>query len=62
MTPHSFPESALGKGGQRQTGIIAVSFEQQRAGQSNAQNERKPYALTLSCSRYGDSFPDLKEK
>lgn len=58
----SFSESALEKGGQGQVGIIAVSFEQGRAGQSNAQNQRKPYALSLSHWRYCGSFPDLKEK
>lgn len=62
VTPQSFSENALEKGGQRQVGIIAVSFEQGRAGQSNAQNQRKPYALSLSHSRYCGTFPDLKEK
>lgn len=62
VTPQSFSESALEKGGQRQVQIIAVSFEQGSAGQSSAQNQRKPYALSLSHWRCCGSFPDLKEK
>lgn len=43
-------------------GITAVAFEQGRAEQGHAQNQRKPYAFTLSHSRYCGSFPDLKEE
>lgn len=46
VTPQSFSESALEKGGQRQVQIIAVSFEQGSAGQSSAQNQRKLSTLT----------------
>lgn len=40
VTPQSFSESALEKGGQRQIVITAVAFEQGRAGQSHVQNQK----------------------